>query len=127
MLAGMLVPRENARFVLNPHPILVLDRPPIHDVLPELRLVDGLMPVVEGWQVVAQLTFCVVDGPGEHGCVVPTVGGADGLDEIGAWCSAVEEAGGAVVVSVDGLADGFDWSELFTGGRARGGFVASAR
>ncbi|MFE7330188.1 hypothetical protein ACFU8W_35550 [Streptomyces sp. NPDC057565] len=42
------------------------------------------------------------------------------------WCSAVEGAGGAVVVSLDALPDELDWDELFTGGRARGGFIGAA-
>jgi hypothetical protein len=43
-----------------------------------------------------------------------------------AWCAAVEEAGGAVVVSLVTLPAELDWDELFTGGRARGGFVQKA-
>jgi hypothetical protein len=84
------------------------------------------MPICQGWQIMAKLTMCVVDGPGDAGRLVPTLSPPDEAEDMAAWCAAVEEAGGAVVVSLVTLPAELDWDELFTGGRARGGFVQKA-
>ena len=89
------------------------------------------MPPCEGWSIVPRLTLCVVDGPGDHGLVVPAlaapvVGGAnDGGASSGMadWCEDAEQAGGAVVLSLDQLPDILDWSALLSSGIVRGGFM----
>jgi hypothetical protein len=84
------------------------------------------MPTVQDWQIMAKLTLCVVDGPGDAGCLIPALSAPDQMEGMAAWCTAVEEAGGAVVVSLTELPAELDWDELFTGGRAHGGFVRAA-
>ena len=122
----MFLPRENARYVLGPVPLLVIGDAPIHAPLPPLHAPEGRMPTCQGWQIMAKLTLCVVDGPGDAGCLIPTLTTPDQAEDMAEWCAAVAGAGGAVVVSVPQLPSELDWDELFTGGIARGGFVRSA-
>ncbi|MGW3248761.1 hypothetical protein [Streptomyces sp. NPDC001070] len=122
----MLLPRENAHFVHGPVPLVLLGGAPVHTSLPPLHAPGGRMPTCDGWSIAARLTLCLIDGPGDAGCVVPTLPPSEEPDAIGAWCDGVARAGGAVVVSLDELpseVDEPDWEGLFTGGRARGGFV----
>ncbi|WP_157599673.1 hypothetical protein [Saccharomonospora xinjiangensis] len=42
------------------------------------------------------------------------------------WCAAVDEFGGAVVVSLDGRPSELHWKARLADGRARGGFVGVA-
>lgn len=97
---------------------------PFHDVLPRLTASDGAVPLCEGWIIVPRLTLCVVDGRGEHGIVVPALAAPvlDGAD-MGDWCADAEQAGGAVVLSVDRLPDVFDRSSLVGPGTVRGGLM----
>ena len=89
------------------------------------------MPSCEGWNIVARLTLCVVDGPGDHGLVVPAlaapvVGGADdgpASSGMGDWCADAEQAGGVVVLSLDRLPEALDLSALLSSGTVRGGFM----
>ncbi|MHC3474314.1 hypothetical protein ACYF6T_37215 [Streptomyces sp. 7R007] len=91
----------------------------------------GAVPVCEGWSIAPRLTLCVVDGPGEHGLVVPSLaapvlGDPDAHaspDGMADWCADAEQAGGAVVVSLDRLPSSLDWPALLTSPTARGGFV----
>ena len=125
----MFLPRENVHFVLGPTPLLIVSAAPIHDDLPALHAPNGNMPTCHGWQIMARATLCLVDGPGDAGCLMPTLTGpADSGDvsDMPEWCAAVASAGGAVVISVEAMPDRFDWDELFTAGVARGGFVRSA-
>lgn len=121
----MLLPMENVRFVFGPTPLLLVSAAPIHDVLPVLHAPNGNMPTCSGWQVMARLTMCLVDGPGDAGCLIPTLAGPDSSEEMADWCGAVASAGGAVVVSLETMPEQIDWNELFTAGLARGGFVRS--
>ncbi|GAA3874958.1 hypothetical protein GCM10022207_45940 [Streptomyces lannensis] len=120
----MLQDPETTLFVRGATPVLLLAGAPIHDVLPRLTASDGVVPLCQGWSVVPRLTLCVVDGPGEHGIVVPALAAPvlDGAD-MGDWCADAEQAGGAVVLSLDGLPDVLDWSNLVGSGTARGGFM----
>ncbi|MCU7822350.1 hypothetical protein [Kitasatospora sp. DSM 101779] len=127
----MLLPPENAHFVTGPvPPLLLLGAAPVHTGLPALADgPDGAMPVCVGWTLVPSLVMCVVDGPGGAGCVIPTLtapGDPEEAAHIDAWCAAVEEAGGAVVVSLDAMPEQVDWAEVFGGDTARGGFVPLA-
>ncbi|MFD8594102.1 hypothetical protein ACFV1L_03790 [Kitasatospora sp. NPDC059646] len=109
-------------------PILLLTGAPVHPALPALRLRDGAAPALDGWSVLARLTLCVLDGPGDAGCLFPTLGGAAGPEQVSRWCAEVERAGGALVVSLpDGTdPDGpFDWPALLDG-RSHGGFARAA-
>ncbi|MEV5984811.1 hypothetical protein AB0L85_07275 [Streptomyces sp. NPDC052051] len=127
----MLLDPENTLFVCGATPVLLLADAPVHDVLPPLTAPDGAVPVCEGWSIVPRLTLCVVDGPGEHGVLVPALaapvlGGADGgaaSGDMADWCTAAEQAGGAVVLSLEQLPEELDWSALLSSGIARGGFV----
>ncbi|MFF9096164.1 hypothetical protein ACF1AY_34230 [Streptomyces sp. NPDC014776] len=122
---------ENTLFIRGATPVLLLADAPVHDALPLLTASDGAVPLCEGWTIVPRLTLCVVDGPGDHGLVVPAlaaavVGGADGgtasngMDD---WCADAEQAGGAVVLSLDQLPEALDWSALLSSGTTRGGFM----
>ncbi|MER5184490.1 hypothetical protein ABT009_40295 [Streptomyces sp. NPDC002896] len=129
----MLLTPEKTLFVRGSTPVLLLADVPIHDVLPVLNAPDGAVPRCEGWSIVSKLTLCVVDGPGEAGLVVPAVGaavldGEGGISRPGDmadWCADTEQAGGAVVLSLDQLPEVLDWARLLGSGSARGGFVPS--
>ncbi|MER5864387.1 hypothetical protein [Kitasatospora sp. NPDC002040] len=130
----MLLPREKAHFVLADTPLLLLDGAPVHDALPLLHAPDGEMPSCSGWSVAALATMCVVDGPGDAGCLIPGLAAAEpdpaaALAALSAWSGAVDRAGGAVVVSMQVLPANLallDWPGILTGGIARGGFVPAA-
>ncbi|MFJ3334049.1 hypothetical protein [Streptomyces sp. NPDC086766] len=127
----MLLEPENTLFIRGAMPVLLLAGAPVHDALPPLIAPDGAVPSCEGWSIVPRLTLCVVDGPGDHGLVVPAlaapvVGGADdgtASSGMGEWCADAEQAGGAVVMSLDQLPETLDWSALLSSGTARGGFM----
>ena len=125
-VTATLLPRENVRFLLGPTPLLLLGEAAIHRDLPALDAPGGVMPTCAGWQLMAGLTVCVVDGP-ETGCLIPTIGTPHDMEDAAAWCAKVEETGGAVVVSLPALPAEIDWDQVFTGGAARGGFVRSSR
>ncbi|WP_431961707.1 hypothetical protein [Actinacidiphila sp. bgisy160] len=127
----MLLDPEKTLFVRGATPVLVLADAPVHLALPPLVAPDGAVPPCEGWSLVPRLTLCVVDGPGDHGCVVPALaapvlGGADGgaaPSGMADWCLDVERVGGAVVLSLDQLPEVLDWPVLLSSGVARGGFM----
>lgn len=129
----VLLDPENTLFVRGATPVLLLADAPVHDALPLLTASDRAVPLCEGWSIVPRLTLCVVDGPGDHGLVVPAlaapvVGGADdgtasASGGMGDWCADAEQAGGAVVLSLDHLPEALDWSALLSSGTARGGFM----
>ncbi|GGQ12632.1 hypothetical protein [Streptomyces roseolilacinus] len=121
----MWVPAENRRFVLGDLPVLLMGGAPVHEELPELHAPGGRVPACAGWSVVPKATLCVVDGPGDSGCVVPGAFSPEEFGHVVEWCETVERAGGAVVVSVGALpgeAESVDWDALLSGG-SRGGFV----
>ncbi|WP_137991407.1 hypothetical protein [Streptomyces vilmorinianum] len=127
----MLLPPENTLFVPGDAPALLLAGAPVHEELPALHAPGGAVPPCAGWSVVPQLTVCVVDGPGDAGCLVPAFvapvfGGSGTPDDMAGWCEDVVRAGGAVVVSLPELPRTLDWELLLTGGVARGGFVPVA-
>ncbi|MER6976365.1 hypothetical protein ABT317_04750 [Streptomyces carpinensis] len=111
--------------------MLLLADAPVHDALPLLIAPDGAVPLCEGWSIVPRLTLCVVDGPGDQGLVVPAlaapvVGGGDEATPssgMGDWCADAEQAGGAVVLSLDHIPEELDWSAVLSSGTARGGFI----
>lgn len=125
----MLLPPEKTLFVRGATPLLLLAGAPVHDVLPLLTAPGETVPLCEGWSLVSRLTLCVVDGPGDHGLVIPALsapvlGAADtSPGEMADWCADAERAGGAVVLSLDHLPEVIDWSALLAPGAARGGFV----
>ncbi|MFH9084587.1 hypothetical protein [Streptomyces sp. NPDC017673] len=124
----MLLDPEKTLFVRGATPVLLLAEAPVHEALPVLSVPDGAVPVCEGWSIAPRLTLCVVDGPGDHGLVVPALAapviGAQGAPgDMGDWCGDAEAAGGAVVLSVDRLPETLDWSALLSSGTARGGFL----
>lgn len=124
----MLLDPEKTLFVRGATPVLLLAEAPVHEALPVLSAPDGTVPVCEGWSIAPRLTLCVVDGPGDHGLVVPALAapviGAQGVPgDMGDWCGDAEAAGGAVVLSLDRLPETLDWSALLSSGTARGGFL----
>ncbi|POX56311.1 hypothetical protein C3489_06220 [Streptomyces sp. Ru71] len=129
----MLVSPENTVFVRGATPALLLAAAPVHQALPLLPAPGGAVPRCAGWGIAARLTLCVVDGPGEAGAVVPALGarvvggtgGTGDMADMADWCSDVERAGGALVVSVDELPEVLDWGRLLASGTARGGFLTS--
>ncbi|MER5471100.1 hypothetical protein ABZX90_30350 [Streptomyces sp. NPDC002935] len=72
-----------------------------------------------------------MDGPEDHGLVVPAlaapvIGGTDDgaeSNDMADWCADAEQAGGAVVLSLEQLPEVLDWSALLSSGTARGGFM----
>lgn len=127
-MTATLLPRKNVRFLLGPIPVLVLAGAPIHGELPIFRagagLSDGMAAACAGWRILPRLTLCLVDGPGDAGCLIPGLLEAADLGALQAWCEAAESAGGAIVVSLDALPGRLDWDEIEASGTARGGFVA---
>ncbi|MFD9130014.1 hypothetical protein [Kitasatospora sp. NPDC059571] len=127
----MLLPPDKAHFVPAETPLLLLDGAPVHDALPPLHAPDAQLPLCPGWSVAPMGTMCLLDGPGDAGCLIPAVGGAiaepaAALEALGIWREAVERAGGAAVVSLPALPadpNTLDWSAVLTDGTARGGFV----
>ncbi len=124
----MLLDPEKTLFVRGATPVLLLAEASVHDALPVLAAPDGAVPVCEGWSIAPRLTLCVVDGPGDHGLVVPALAapviGAEGAPgDMGDWCGDAERAGGAVVLSLHRLPGTLDWSALLSSGTARGGFL----
>ncbi|MET9434430.1 hypothetical protein [Streptomyces sp. NPDC006551] len=125
----MLLNPEQTLFVRGETPALLLADAPIHDALPVLLTApDGTVPGCDGWSLVPQLTLCVVDGPAEHGIIIPALAAPvfDGTPEPGdmtAWCEDTHQAGGALVLSLDHLPDVLDWPHLLTSGTTRGGFI----
>lgn len=124
-MTAMLLPREHARFVLGPLPLLVLEKAPMHAELPELTVLEGRVPTCDGWKLMTSFSVCVLDWP-DGGCLIPTLAGGEDVEVILAWREAVEQNGGGVVVSLPEMPVEFDWDEIFGGGRARGGFVRGA-
>ncbi|MGW3466323.1 hypothetical protein ACWDE9_45340 [Streptomyces olivaceoviridis] len=119
---------EKALFVRGAAPVLLPAGAPVHDALPGPAAPDGAVPVCEGWSIAPRLTLCVVDGPGDHGLVVPALAapvidaqGAPG--DMGDRCADAEAAGGAVVPSLDRLPETLDWSAPLSSGTTRGGFL----
>ena len=47
----------------------------------------------------------------------------DDPEAVSAWCADAEQAGGAVVLSLDRLPEALDWFRLLSSGTAHGGFV----
>ncbi|KOG54728.1 hypothetical protein ADK76_22690 [Streptomyces griseoflavus] len=140
----MLLDPEKTLFIRGATPVLLLSEAPVHDALPVLTAPDGAVPRCDGWSILPKLTLCVVDGPGEAGIMIPAyvapvidgdggsgggdgaaggTGGTDGPGEMAAWCTDVEAAGGAVVLSLDALPGVLDWPHLLGSGTARGGFL----
>jgi hypothetical protein len=130
----MLMPPENTLFIPGSTPVLLLGGAPVHADLPAVDAPGGTVAACAGWSVVPRLTLCVVDGPGEAGCVIPALmapvfGGSGSPDDMVGWCEDVERAGGAVVLSLSELPElhdlpqSLDWDALLTGGVSRGGFM----
>ena len=125
MITGLVL-FKRIRLIVEGAPILLLPRLPEVEELPPLRLAgDGSVEWCDGWRVAARLAMTIVDGPGENG--VPVQGydaGADNAEEVMAWCKAVDENGGAVVLSFDGwdaTTTPEELLELARGCSARGG------
>lgn len=123
----MLHEPENTLFVRGTTPVLLLAGASVHEALPTLPASYGQMPLCSGWSVMPKLTLCVVDGPGEYGLLVPSLAApvldAAGPGDMGDWCGDAEEAGGAVVLSVERIPEVLDWARLLGSGTSRGGFV----
>ncbi|WP_073496899.1 hypothetical protein [Actinacidiphila paucisporea] len=124
----MLLAPEKTLFVRGATPLLLLADAPVHDVLPLLAAPGETVPLCEGWGIAPRLTLCVVDGPGDHGVLIPALAApvldvTDGPGRMADWCADAEGAGGAVALSMDRLPDVIDWSALLAPGTARGGFL----
>jgi hypothetical protein len=126
----VLLAPERTLFVRGGTPMLLLAGAPVHDALPLLTAPGETLPTCEGWSIVPRLTLCVVDGPGDDGLVIPAFAapvlaatGGPAPDAMADWCTDVEKAGGAIVLSLDRLPDVIDWSALLAPGTARGGFL----
>ncbi|MEU3557251.1 hypothetical protein [Streptomyces fragilis] len=121
----MLLDPEKAMFVPGATPLLLLSGAPFHEALPPLATEDRSLPTCEGWSIVPKHTLCVVDGPGEHGAVIPSLAALVlGEADMSAWCGDAARAGGAVVLSVERLPEVVDVPALMNGAPTRGGFMA---
>ncbi|HSA48719.1 MAG TPA: hypothetical protein VLH10_01225 [Yinghuangia sp.] len=124
---------EKTLFVRGATPVLLLAEAAVHDALPVVTAPDGAVPACDGWGIMARLTMCVVDGPGDAGVAIPSFDAAvvaegrttTGPDAMGAWCEDVDRAGGAIVLSLDRLPEVPDWADLLGSGTSRGGFLRS--
>ncbi|MFI0163891.1 hypothetical protein [Streptomyces sp. NPDC017095] len=127
----MLLDPRNTLFVRGVTPALLLAQASVHDALPRLTATAGEPVRCEGWGILPRLTLCVVDGPGDHGVVVPALaapvidGTGDGTapGDMADWCDDAERAGGAVVLSLDRLPETLDWPALLASDATRGGFL----
>ncbi|MCE7079003.1 hypothetical protein [Streptomyces sp. ST2-7A] len=127
----MLLDPENTLFVRGAVPMLLMVDAPVHDALPLLTAPDGEVPRCGGWSIVPRLTLCVVEGPGDHGLVIPAftapvvdeAGDHTASGDMGDWCADAEQAGGAVVLSVDRMPEVLDRPALLSSGTVRGGFM----
>lgn len=117
----MLLDPENTLFVRGAPPVLLLTEAPFHDALPTPA---GTVPVCEGWTIVPRLTLCVVDGPGDHGVLVPALAAPlAGTGTMTDWCEDTTQAAGAIVLSLPHLPDTLDWPTLLASPATRGGFM----
>ncbi|MFI0901516.1 hypothetical protein [Streptomyces sp. NPDC020983] len=134
----MLLTPENTLFVRGRTPVLLLAGASVHGALP---VVGREIPRPAGWSVLPRLTMCVVDGPGEHGLVIPAAaapvlpsaddsayreGHGDGGAGMDGWCADAEAAGGVLVLSLPQLPAEPDLAALTAAGSARGGFLPLA-
>jgi hypothetical protein len=141
-MPNLLTP-DLARFLSTPQPVLLVALSADMPSLPPLaRDASGSPAHLAGWSVLAGATLCVVDGPGEQGFLLPTIGGPfgdsasdsdggdGGMEQMKAslaWAAGVEDCGGAYVLQV--AEDELDapLAQLISKPVARGGFVESVR
>lgn len=131
-MAATLLPRENARFLLGPTPVLLLADAPFHGELPVLGP-GGSGPagapeppaLCGGWRIMPRLTLCLVDGPDGAGCLIPSLRAPTDMGAMLDWTAAVDAAGGALVVSLTAMPGWVDWDAIHASGEARGGFIRS--
>ncbi len=98
--------------------------------LPSFRLLPGGRPsTCSGWELIPGVTFSMVEGPGRFRLMVEGITHRDEVDERFAWLSAVDRAGGAVVVVIHSLDTpyAYEWGALAESGRARGGYMPVIR
>lgn len=98
----------------------------MHADLPVLNTSIGRVPLCEGWTLEAKLTICVVDGPGDSGCLVQAATTPQELDQVTEWLRGVEVFGGAVVVSAPAVPNSLEWETVVSSGMAHGGIIRSA-
>ncbi|MEV4105942.1 hypothetical protein AB0J42_37390 [Nonomuraea sp. NPDC049649] len=119
--------REDALHLDGAVPTLVLVSADPVERLPVFQLDAGRPVPCAGWQILANLTTSVVDGPDDAGIFVEGMRSPQEVDERFAWLEAVDRAGGAVVLVVDSQGAVDDWAALAAGGKARGGFVPAVQ
>jgi hypothetical protein len=72
----------------------------LQDRMPVLRLAVGAPTTLaaEEWSLLHRMTMCVVDGPGDSGCLIARIG-PDGRDPAPkGWDKAVKKAAGSMVI-----------------------------
>ncbi|TDD58583.1 hypothetical protein E1293_46895 [Actinomadura darangshiensis] len=119
----MLVPRENAMYVAEPIPHLVLVAPPGLETLPPLTLRDGVVGRCDGWNLFARLTVSVVDGPGDAGFMVPGATDEQEAERLAPRLDAVQRAGAAVVIGLPAHPSDPSLESLVSAPGVRGGTV----
>ncbi len=120
------VSRERARFIHDEGPLLLIAGDEATEALPALRLERGRPARCDGWRLVARLTLCVVDGPGDAGFLVQALDGPAEAGDQSDWLRSVEATGGAVVVAAEGLGEVRTLDEAAACSDVRGGFVSLA-
>ncbi|GGT10770.1 hypothetical protein GCM10010156_78340 [Planobispora rosea] len=123
----LYIRREDASYLANALPALVLVSTDPIERLPVFQLDAGRPLPCEGWQILAGLTASVVDGPGDCGIFVEGIAHPKEAEERFAWLEAVNHAGGAVVLVVNSHSAVDDWAALADGEKAWGGFVPAVQ
>lgn len=90
-------------------------------------MVSGRPSTCSGWEFIPGVTFSLLQGPGRFRLMVEGITHRDEADERFAWLSAVDHAGGAVVVVADSCSGTCEWVALADSGRARGGYMPVLR
>jgi hypothetical protein len=126
-MPNLLTP-ENARFLSAPQPVLLVALPAETPPLPALAHDESGAPAhIPGWSVLAGVTLCVVDGPGEQGFLLPTISDANQMEATMAWAASVTDCGGAYVLQVPAEHLDAPLAHLMKDPATRGGFVESVR
>ena len=126
-LAGVVayVERRRVTFVGGRVPLLILRGVAETATLPPLVLTESTAGPCVDWQILAQLTACSLDGPGQ-GFYIGALAGRHDVERQREWLAQVEAAGGVIVVATDDISPITSLADLVGRSGLRGGFVCVA-